>query len=200
MNTNSVVDNMISYMNEKYDDTFTYVAPFGGGAGANSKQIIVKSEKYPDYDIWVEYSYKTEKYSDNYTDYKYKKDVEEYFEKKFENVLNKKTKVVYSVVSSGCYDDYPADVTFEEYVNNIEQHFMLGIAVNGFEAEKEAVEQATIDVLKKHESSFWAKVYLVADSDECETFLDSGITKTDGTEYLDVDKEKGAVVPVCEWR
>ena len=102
----TISEDIISYMEKKYSDNFTYSSPFGGGAGANSKQVILKSEKYPEYDIWAEYSYDTSEYKDNYVDYKLKTQCESYFKSALEQYFKGTSIVIRNIPTSGCYAEY----------------------------------------------------------------------------------------------
>ena len=117
-NKESVVDKMVAYMNEKYDDHFEYSAPFGGGTGGTASQIMVTSEKFPDADIIVTYSPNSDKYSDNYVNYKYEQATFELLEEILGNVLKVDFLLTYkaSLLTSS---DFTDETTFETYISQI---------------------------------------------------------------------------------
>ena len=59
---------MISYMEKKYNDEFTYIDSFGGSYDGTSYQILVSSKKLPNVQIAVGYYLVDgiEYYTDNY--------------------------------------------------------------------------------------------------------------------------------------
>jgi len=53
----SIQEHMLNYIQARYpDDIFTYIALHGGGAGITERQILVKSEKFPERNILVTYN------------------------------------------------------------------------------------------------------------------------------------------------
>lgn len=120
MNKESVVDKMVAYMNEKYDDHFGYSAPFGGGPDATSTQIIVRSEKYPNAQIWVEYYTEDGKeiFADNYVSYKYEEQTRNTLQVLLKDVFHNDIKLRYSVGTKGTINSFTNDTSFEEYVSN----------------------------------------------------------------------------------
>lgn len=112
-------DKMLYYMNKKYDDKFTFNAPFGGSVGVDSTQITVKSSKYPDKKIWVEYVVENgeEQYYDNYIDYKYENETKDYLLEVMCGIFEDANVVVeYNVDSGGTRNNYDNLTTFEEYI------------------------------------------------------------------------------------
>lgn len=120
MNRNSTVDKMVAYMNEKYDDHFEYSAPFGGGPGAASKQIIVSSEKYPEAQVWVQYYERDGKaiFADNYVAYKYEEQTKVFLETLLGEVFSGEVKLQYEVGTTGTVHDFTEDTSFEDYASS----------------------------------------------------------------------------------
>lgn len=123
----STVDKMLAYMHEKYDDNFTYVDSFDGGLDKETKWIMVKSEKHPDWDVRVYYSAwgGDEKITDNYICCKYKKQAYEKFENMLESVFECDVKIdpMFSVTErkdakTGKRSDFNSSTTFEEFINS----------------------------------------------------------------------------------
>jgi len=115
----TIHEKMLAYMNERYDDTFTFDSSFGGSVGIDSTQITVKSDKYPDEKIWVEYVVENgeEYYYDNYIDYKYENETKEYLLAIMCEVFNGSDVVVeYNVDSGGTRNEYDKSITFEQYI------------------------------------------------------------------------------------
>lgn len=121
MNRNPTVEEMVAYMNEKYDDHFEYAAPFGGGPGAVSKQIIVTSEKFPEAQIWVQRDEKDGKevFTDNYVSYKYEEQTRAFLRELLENAFHGKAAIFYGVGTRGTGGEFADDTTFEAYISNI---------------------------------------------------------------------------------
>lgn len=121
MNRNSTVDKMVAYMNDKYDDHFEYSAPFGGGPGATSKQIIVSSEQFPEAQIWVQYFERDGKeiFTDNYISYKYEEQTRNLLEDLLTEAFHSNVALFYNVGSKGTVNQFTEQTTFEEYISDI---------------------------------------------------------------------------------
>lgn len=171
---------LVNYMNEKYDDEFSFKAPFGGGAGANTKQIIVCSQRYPEYDIWVEHSYDDNSYNDNYTDYRFKDKYEKTLSKDLSNILNCETKVKREIATSGSYTQFANDITFDEYMNTEEQFsdFTAVIMISD-SVDKEVIENKLSLVFNKYASGFYGNIYFADDNEDLENFFELDITGMD---------------------
>ena len=113
-------DKMLDYMDLKYDDHFEYVAPFGGGPGATSKQILVKSEKFPDAQIWVQYSEQDgrEIFFDNYNDYRYESLVRERLLSLLQDAFHSDVELAYSVGMKGSANNFNQNTTIEDYLQS----------------------------------------------------------------------------------
>ena len=131
--TKTIHEKMVAYMNERYDDTFTFNSPFGGSVGVDSTQITVKSEKYPDEKIWVEYVVEDgeEHYYDNYIDYKYENETKEYLLKIMREIFEGSDVVVeYNVDSGGTRNEYNESVTFEQYIKGESTPIVFSAYIN----------------------------------------------------------------------
>lgn len=140
----SIDDKMVDYMNEKYpDDHFEYKEPFGGGAGAESHQIIVRSENYPDKDIHVYYTVRddnTEVYKDNYRGFVYEEQTKECIEKFMKDCLDGEDFVIDYDVSTVFYFDDQPDGSFESFISSRSAGITLFCVVNtnGQEVDRQA--------------------------------------------------------------
>ncbi len=196
----SVVEKMVSYMNGKYDDTFEYSAPFGGGASAKSKQINVKSQKMPDCDIWVEYSYETMKYEDNYIDYLYKTQVENYLKSNIEEVFTGDIKVARNIPTAGVYADYAPNTSFEEYINTSEQRIFFTVVACGYsDDKKDIIEKQISDTVEKYDAVFLGNVYFVDKANDIEGFLEKTTKEKDSYTRVIVEKQSKGYTKF-DWR
>ena len=132
VNAKSAHDKMLNYMNEKYDDEFTYKSPFGGSVGIDAWQIIVSSKKYPNADVWVEYLIEDgkEEFYDNYIDYKYEEQTREYLQKLLKESFGEEIRLVYNVGSGGTRNMYDAKITFEEYIKGRDNPICFSADIN----------------------------------------------------------------------
>ena len=149
-------------MNEKYDDVFTYNAPFGGSVGTKSKQITVKSEKYPNEKIWVEYSYSEDKYYDNYVDYKFEAQTKEYLIQLMQSMFGSNATVEYGVDSGGTRNSYDDSTSFEEYIKGESNpiYFRAHIDMNISEKEhKKIIDLITREFVEKRNMRAVGKLY-----------------------------------------
>ena len=172
MTNQSYKEKMLAYMNAKYDDIFEYYAPFGGGAGATSTQIIVKSEKLPEAQIWVEYftSDGKEVFADNYVEYKYEAQAYNMLKSLLEGVFECEVFLSFGVGSRGSVNDFTGRTTFEEYIASPEAHLGFNAVVS---TGRTALEDA--DVEKLLAAAFIGAgmvadgdIYFAVDDDTCE--------------------------------
>lgn len=191
---------LVDYMNEKYDDEFSFKAPFGGGAGASSKQIIVSSKKYPEYDIWVEYSYDDDSYNDNYTDYRFIDEYEKVLSKDISNLLNCETKVKREIATSGSYTEFANDITFDEYMNTEKQFsdFTAVIMISD-SVDKKIIEDKLSLVFNKYASGFYGNIYFVDNNEDLDGFFELDITGMDEHRSVFVKKTSEEATRY-EWR
>ncbi len=196
---NPTID-LVSYMNNKYDDEFSYKAPFGGGAGATTKQMIVSSKKYPEYDIWVEYSEETGEYRDNYVDYKLKEQCEKYFETELGQAFSAPVSVNRDISTSGSSADYADDTDINEYLNTDEQKIMLIVAVAYSEdSYKEDAEKILSTIFGDVDAQIYSKVYFVDSANACETFPTKTLAEKNEYPYVFADKNEMNIVRF-DWR
>lgn len=191
---------LVEYMNEKYDDKFSFKAPFGGGAGANTKQIIVSSKKYPEYDIWVEYSYEEAVYNDNYIDYKFKEEYEKTLSREMTEVLSCKSDVRREIATSGSYAVFAKDVSFDEYMNTSEQvsNFIAVIKINN-SIDKNMIEDKLSSMFNKYASGFYGNIYFIGENEDIEEFFELDISGMDEHQSVFV-KKMSEEATSYEWR
>ena len=197
---NTSSNELVDYMNEKYDDKFSYKAPFGGGAGATTKQIIVTSKKYPDYDIWVEYSYSEDQYYDNYTDYKFKEDYEHYLEDEIKETLSCQAIVRREIATSGSYMEFDKSISFKEYMNTKGQvSDFTAVIKNANISDKEKLEQKLSSIFDKHISGFYGNIFFINNNEDLNAFFELDISGMD--EHLNVFVQKASEEATSyEWR
>ena len=191
---------LVDYMNEKYDDEFSFKAPFGGGAGANSKQILVSSTKYPEYDIWVEKSMLNSEYNDNYTDYKLKSEVESIFTKQIEEQFNSSAIVIRNIQTSGAYAKYDRSTTIMEYLNTPAQNIGFSAVIADSDYSKhEHVEKKLTQIFEKYNSNVYGSVYFVDNEEDIDDFFKKELTEQQKYPYVKVNKMNSNVVEF-DWR
>ncbi len=152
MNRDSTVEKMVSYMNEKYDDHFEYLSPFGGGPGATSKQIIVSSGQYPEARIWVQYYKQDNKeiFTDNYTSYKYEEQTRSLLEKLLKDAFHNNIALFYKVAIKGTVNQFTEQTTFEEYISDVKAQigFQACVLLETSEVDTSLLKKAWEDAIK----------------------------------------------------
>ena len=115
-------EKMIAYLDNKYDDTFTYSEPFGGGIGATTKQIYVKSKKFPKANVWAEYSDEDGKevFSDNYVSVKYEDNVRSLLQHMLNSVAGCDVLLWYDIGSKGWPNHFTDKTTLSEYISSVD--------------------------------------------------------------------------------
>ena len=133
---------IIRHLNRKYDDKFEYYEPFGGELGAKSEQMIVKSKKYPDYEIWAEYfkSGDVDVFRDNYVDCVYREKMEKYLENKMIECFESPVIIVYDIGSQGTGNNWEKLVSFEEYLTG-KYYFQAVVYAKNSNMTREMIEK-----------------------------------------------------------
>lgn len=171
MNRNSTVDKMVAYMNDKYDDHFEYSAPFGGGPGATSKQIIVSSEKYPEARVWVQYYEQDgkETFTDNYVSYKYEEQTRDLLEKLLTEAFHGSATLFYKVGSKGTVNQFTEQTTFEEYISDIKAKigFQACVLLDTSEPDTKLLKKAWEETIWPCGLAAFGTIYF---TDNAETF------------------------------
>lgn len=138
----NIVNDMVRHMSEKYlDDTFTYKGPFGGGAGADTKTIVVSSENYPDEEIYVRHSFNNGGvYTDNYLGVKYEEQTELAIKGVLDAVVTYDYLLIYDVDRFAC-PNTTGTLTFEEYIASDAACIGFTVVVGSTAYDKEFFEK-----------------------------------------------------------
>lgn len=112
-------EKMVQYMNDKYtDDVFTYKDATGGGAGADTKTIVVSSEKYPDQNIYVRYMPNADPaYTDNYLAVVYADQTQKLIREVLDRTLGCDYLLIYEVSRYAC-PNTEGVLSFVDYVGS----------------------------------------------------------------------------------
>lgn len=142
-NKENIVNNMIHHLNGKYpDDTFAYKGLFGGGAGANTKTIIVSSSNYPDADIYVRHSFdEGDIYTDNYLGVQYAAQTKSAINEIFDGLMSCDYLLFYEVDRFACPNRI-GTMNFNDYVASKASCIGFTIVVNGILSDKVTFERA----------------------------------------------------------
>lgn len=121
----------IEYMENKYDDTFTFTHYM---AGDPKSYVILKSEKFPDANVQVNgYSLKDGEYEfwDNYVYCKYEDETRDFLENFFECVFECEVKINYDIgygyISK---DDLTDNTTFDEFIHSTTYGIVFTVLVS----------------------------------------------------------------------
>lgn len=133
-NKNNKVDKnaMISYMEKKYNDEFTYVDSFGGSYDGTSYQILVSSKNLPNNRITVGYYFVDgrEYYTDNYMQYKYLEQTRNHLVSLFKDAIGFDVLVAYGVSSTGIKNNFDDSTSFEEFIKSSDNRLLFNIVVS----------------------------------------------------------------------
>lgn len=140
-NAENIVNGMVQYMNDKYtDDTFAYKGPFGGGAGADTKTIIVSSKNYPDRNIYVRHNFNgSNVYTDNYLGVRYSAQTENAVKDVLNGVISCDYLLFYEVDRYAC-PNTAGTLSFEEYIASDASCIGFTVVVNGIVENKASFE------------------------------------------------------------
>lgn len=171
------VDEILQYMNQKYDENFIYVEPKDADQPkAYSLSIFLKNEKYPERLILAECRLTDvngeKSFSDNYYSVKYEEQTRELFTQISKNVFpNSKTRyIVERNVSTS--NDKESVNSFEDYLS-LESSFLSFTVLVEPEHKldtKEQELQSLCDLLKQKKIVCSVKIVYSNDNEQFETF------------------------------
>lgn len=137
-----LVDEMILHMNEKYDDTFSFVHVVGQRVGAELYRIVAASSKYPDDAVFVTWhrpKNKGEKIiTDNYVGIIHQEQTKTLINKLLKDEFGEKVFVKYTVFGFPLTPDFDESTSFEKYAKDIRSGIQFSAIV--------VVDSETIDV------------------------------------------------------
>ncbi len=170
----SPADKMVKYINEKYDDTFEYVKPYGGYLGSKTKKIIVSSEKYPGYNVYVSYTKSDgqETFSDNYLCVKFYEQTYNYLKDTYQSAFGENIYLYYDFAVSARPKNSSDETTFEEFIAAPSSMvtYMVIIPYAFEESEKDEIAETIKETMS--DLSAWARFYfvepdmIISDNDE----------------------------------
>ena len=171
---NDMVNDMLTYMHEKYtDDTFEFVSMSGGHIGSNVTKIIVASEKYPDKEVRVICTeVDGEKiFTDTYLNFKFEEQTREYIKDKLQKEFGNNIYFKYVPDDLACTEGGSFETTFEEYINEESSHIYISVAVPYEVENKEAVNNLLQNIFS--DIALSGDIYFF----DAETDIDADITE-----------------------
>lgn len=136
----------IKYLNDKYDDTFTYYQTYGGKSFLESEKplkIVCTSEKYPDMYVTAQYSLDRKTIQDNYISVKYSQQLDE---KVSEILTSAFPQMEYYFTSfaedtiNASFCDFAPDTSFEEYLAKSGETFSVCLNYTNGEIDLEQIQ------------------------------------------------------------
>lgn len=145
MGKKDITKEVLEHMQNKYDDTFEYAAPFGGGMGNVTTQMLLTSEKYPGKTIWIEcYVDEDDNINivDNYLSIKYEQQTAELINEIIDKTTDKDFAVFYDLPLQAFTKGASKETTFEEYISQPSSDicFIAIVDAQG-EIDRDAFEQ-----------------------------------------------------------
>ena len=202
MRRESLADQMVNYMNEKYEDRFTYSAPFGGGTGGSARQILVTSEKYPDAEIVVTYSSEAESYSDNYVEHKYEQQTYELLEEVLSGAVQTEVLLTYEVGYHGTTDNFSEETTFEEYVSDFDAliQFIAVIKEDCELNDRDEFVQILQNKFSEHQLLAQGRLYFAEESSQFLKFGQLDLDVRRKLLQLNICMTSAGIFDTAEWR
>ncbi|MGN0374679.1 MAG: hypothetical protein ACI4EN_04200 [Butyrivibrio sp.] len=164
MNKNEDSTNkMMNYINEKYDDSFEFIKLFGGYLGSSTKSIIVRSGKYPDYDVYVYCTTDNEQdtFADNYLSVKFYDKTLDYLQDIYREKFGETVYVHYSIDNTSNTQNASDETTFEEFIMDPMSMITYKVVLP-YNNNKDEMEQSLKETMS--ELSGCAYIYLVDSS------------------------------------
>jgi len=130
-NKRSPRDEIIEYMQEKYDEKFTYIDSFGGNN--SNVNILLSSEKLSGYKITASRHIDengTKYYSDNYIHYKYEEQTRTHLYNIMKEVFNSEIFITYGVGTLGTRNDFTSKTTYNDFIKSKDSNILFNVVVN----------------------------------------------------------------------
>jgi len=172
----NAVKKMIEYLTGRYDDTFTYYAPFGGNISSTSTQAIFTCEKLPGAKIWAMCWMEGEEYRfhDNYVWYKYESQTKDLFEEITASAFGCEALVDYSIMDMISNDSFTNETTFEEFMASPNSfHTILAVvSYDRPEMSREQIEANLKREIDMHGVVTSGRIYFADSPDNFVSFID----------------------------
>jgi len=147
-------DQVIAHMNDKYDDTFSYHGPFGGGTGT-ATQMLLESAKFPGETFWISCQKENGELivKETYPRVKYLKQTQVLIA----SILDAAIEADYYMIECGggeraVSDKFSNELTFEEYIADKKSGISFFITIDGLVAasEQDDFEARLVNAFKEH--------------------------------------------------
>ena len=115
------LNRMMNYINDKYpEDNFTFNRSISGDLGSSDRNIYVKSEKFPNYNISLLLTKVdgVEVINDNYLYFKFKEQTQQLIKEILSEILGVDYKFFYGIPPSVGVKSFPGDLQFEDYISD----------------------------------------------------------------------------------
>lgn len=173
----------IKYLNDKYDDTFTYYQTYGGKSFLESEkslEIVCTSEKYPGMYVTAQYSLDRKTIQDNYISVKYSQQLDE---KVSEILTSAFPQMEYFFTSfaedtiNASFHDFAPDTSFEEYLAKSGEAFSVCLNYTNGEINLEQIQKDLERQIVEAEAYFFhITVYVFENCEEFGPNYDNAIS------------------------
>jgi len=198
-------DIMISYLESKYDDEFTYIDSFGGSLDGNSYQILVSSKNLPGVKITVGY-YKSEGreyFTDNYLQYKFSHDIEEYLSDILEKAIGYDVIATYGISSLGTENSFTSKTTMVDFIRSSDNKLLFNAIVSyecDVDTDREQIETEIKNVLNNNDIICVADIYFANEKDKFKSFDDLSSADLDKMKKLSISMDEEGNFKRFDWR
>ena len=128
----NIIDQALSYMEEKYGESFTYVRP-AGDSFSGTYMLMVSCESLPEREIQVEiadFQSDNPVFMDNYLALKYEADTRSFLQTCAEEAFGR-AEVFYSAANGGQSASLPGDASFSAYLEDRRVSLTATVEVDG---------------------------------------------------------------------
>ena len=178
-NRTQTIDGIVSYMEDKYDDTFEYVNSFDGGFDVNQIAVILSSKKIVDEKIYVVYENVdgVVTYKDNYTQIKYEAQTYDLIKKLLTQTISEEILLTHRVLRSK--NNYSAHTTFDDFLKSTSSNvgFYAIVSPDYVINDILTLEEEIKKVFKENFSSCSVNIYFARTEDEYLPFDDVPLWK-----------------------
>ena len=197
-------EKMLSYLSEKYNDTFTVAGLTGGGAGITYMQMFVRSEKYPEKEIAIECRQGEDgpEYADNYTHLRFENDMAEFFESFIREKLSADVIVSYYAPVPGTVNRFSDKTDFEEFISGMDHGKDIFVVVSD-EFRTDNFEE-TVNRIKEAFSESGtmvdAYIYFAQSEETFRPYRELKISERDKMRMIRIFMDRPGMVSEIKWR
>jgi len=164
-NKQSITESALEYMEKKYGEEFEYVAPWGNSL-SGTHELLVSCASQPNQDILVQienYKQNDKIYMDNFIAVKYRNATIDFIQDCAVSEFESAT-VFYEVSESVLSPDLSSDATFNDFLENTQEPFVIMIEIKESDFSSEEQARKVAELIAEQVKQYYFTIVVVDDS------------------------------------